>query len=341
MLMSSLSPSVLSTEDRLDILERKLDAGIWMWDLQTSEVTWSPGIYRLTGLDPAKVRPSLDVYHSLMHPEDRLSFGDTVGLVEGPTLKDRKFRVILPYGRLRWMHSRAQTYYGRNGEPTHVVGVLRDITEEVAIENALKTETATNQTIGKLINGCVWRASADGKLLDTAAWTRLTGQTTMEARNWDDLSGFHPDDRQMFSEHWAAAVANASDLNVTVRVRKADGSYVTMTHRATPLRNGQGAIDQWIGISKYVSAEPMRMGAKTDVKLLPQHIRAGRAFLGWSGPRLAKEAKLSFSTVRRMEQSADIVRDKSLRCVLRAFEEAGISFGIGNDGSISMTVKPL
>ena len=38
---------------RLRVIEDKFSIGTWSWDLDTSEVTWSTGLFRILGLDPA------------------------------------------------------------------------------------------------------------------------------------------------------------------------------------------------------------------------------------------------------------------------------------------------
>src|SRR5690348_3062309 len=45
--------------------------GHWEWDLKSGLITWSDGIFRLLGLEPHSVKPSLQFFASLVHPADR------------------------------------------------------------------------------------------------------------------------------------------------------------------------------------------------------------------------------------------------------------------------------
>lgn len=60
--------------------------------------------------------------------------------------------------------------------------------------------------------------------------------------------------------------------------------------------------------------------------LKPFQIRGARAFLGWSAPRLASEAKVSESTVRDYETGRRAIRSDNLAAIEAALERAGIEF---------------
>ncbi len=44
--------------------------GQWHWDPRTTELTWSPEMFEITGVSP-QVQPTLELWQSLMHPQDR------------------------------------------------------------------------------------------------------------------------------------------------------------------------------------------------------------------------------------------------------------------------------
>lgn len=76
--------------------------------------------------------------------------------------------------------------------------------------------------------------------------------------------------------------------------------------------------------------------------LTAAQIRAARALLDWSGPRLATEAKLSLPTIRRMESALGPGRSsaENVDAVKRALEEAGIIF-IAADSSGGPGVRAI
>lgn len=327
--------SLKTADAKLRMIEDKLGVGTWTWDLDTSEVMWSPGLCRILGVDPHTVVPSIDLYQSLVHPDDQLDFDDAIGIVSDKRLESRRFRVIRPDGGLRWLHSKAEPHFDRNGRTIMLTGVIRDVTEEEDTREAYFVQKETNKILMKHLSGWVWRAYPNGKLMETAHWMKLTGQTPQEAHDWDKLAAIHPDDRQLFRDTWSEAIAKKIPYDATIRVRTVDGIYVARHSRAIPLIDEKGDILQWIGHSTLVADR--RMDIVTKGLLGSAQIRASRALLNWTGPELAERSGVSFSTVRRMEQCSTAVRADSLVRVQATFESAGIAFITDEDGQLAMS----
>ncbi|ADD42476.1 SpoIIE family protein phosphatase [Stackebrandtia nassauensis] len=53
--------------------EKTFGTGGFYWDLDNGEIRWTPGMYRLAGLDPEKGTPPVDTIVSLIHPRDQES----------------------------------------------------------------------------------------------------------------------------------------------------------------------------------------------------------------------------------------------------------------------------
>lgn len=78
--------------------------------------------------------------------------------------------------------------------------------------------------------------------------------------------------------------------------------------------------------------------------LTAAQLRAARALLDWTQPKLASVAKLSVPTVRRMESTRgpSASTEANVDAVRRALEEAGIVFlgpGECNDGGAGVRLK--
>ena len=54
--------------------------GSWEWSIHTGEVTWSPELYSIYGLDPNSFTPTMDWFIRYVHPDDQ-------ELVNGEILK--------------------------------------------------------------------------------------------------------------------------------------------------------------------------------------------------------------------------------------------------------------
>ncbi len=334
---SNLKRMLSSSDARLRLVEEKFDVGTWTWDIETSEVSWSPGLFRILGLDPAVSVPTIDLYQSLVHPDDQLDFSDAIGLASDRRLKDRTYRVIRPDGSLRWLRSKGQPYFDRAGNPVAMHGVAADVTHLQELEANLEEAKTWRAALARLLDDHIWRAYPDGKLVETTEWSKLTGQSPAEARDWEQLSAIHPDDRQHFLGAWEKAISTGLKFEVTIRVRDVSGQFVTLTGRAVPIRDEQGKIREWVGHTIYKD-EALLVANRTGV-LQSAQIRAARALLGWPASQLAEAADVSFSTVRRIETSTEALRPESLDKVRQALERAGIVFGTDSQGGISLGLR--
>src|SRR5262245_10348057 len=87
----------------LRFVEEKLAVGLWTYDIQSSAMQWSRGMFQLLGYEPEAVEPSLDLFSAVVHPGDRLKVCAYDAMIQGGVQMDREFRVIRADGRMRWV----------------------------------------------------------------------------------------------------------------------------------------------------------------------------------------------------------------------------------------------
>ncbi|WP_158583552.1 bifunctional diguanylate cyclase/phosphodiesterase [Salinisphaera sp. Q1T1-3] len=140
----------------LDILEQHAQAGTWRFDPETEELWWSPGVYRLHGLDPETDRASIESALSFYEPDSRarleaaLAHAQSSGEGWNLTLTIRRADGVLRQtqgiGEVR----------PRPGRPPLLAGAFFDIHEaaeardrQQAIERALAEQAHRWQTAGE------------------------------------------------------------------------------------------------------------------------------------------------------------------------------------------------
>jgi PAS domain S-box-containing protein len=321
-----------AAEARLRVVEEKLKAGTWIFDFETSEVIWSEGLFKLFGLDPNTVVPTLDLFKSLIHPDDRLVHASFNEMADDSRIRDRKFRLIRPDGRLLHVHNLAEPHFDRGGRLTLLFGIAIDISATEHFRSGLQAQQQVTEILRELAAGSVWRADRDGKLKDLEHWSRLTGQTFEEARDWSRLAAIHPDDHAHFRDAWQRATDNAREFQSRIRVRLKNGRYVTVAARGLPIRDEGGEVMEWVGFSEIIGPSNY-----DEMDMQPAQIRAARALLDWSGPELAERAGISFSTLRRMEKAVDSVQIDNVAKVRNALIENGIAFHDDGSGRLGVS----
>jgi PAS domain S-box-containing protein len=129
-------------EERLRIERERLglaltagQMGAFEMDFIANALWWSPQMYVLFGVDPARFELTPKSVLTLLHADDAQAF-----LHERNRAIDQhrpfvfEFRVRRPDGSQPWLHLRGQAAYDEHGKPLRSFGVLMDITERKQIE---------------------------------------------------------------------------------------------------------------------------------------------------------------------------------------------------------------
>jgi PAS domain S-box-containing protein len=116
--------------------QRLTRTGSWAWRVADRKtVHLSEEFYRICGFDPAKGALTLEECSERVHPEDRLRWKSIIerAIVEKADY-DREFRIILPNGTLKWIHTVGHPVLSDTGDLEGFVGSSTDITELKAAE---------------------------------------------------------------------------------------------------------------------------------------------------------------------------------------------------------------
>jgi PAS domain S-box-containing protein len=116
--------------------QRLTRTGSWAWRVADRKtVHLSEEFYRICGFDPAKGALTLEECSERVHPEDRLKWKSIIerAIVEKADY-DREFRIILPNGTLKWIHTVGHPVLSDTGDLEGFVGSSTDITELKAAE---------------------------------------------------------------------------------------------------------------------------------------------------------------------------------------------------------------
>lgn len=230
----------------------------WAWDVRRREFVYrSQEVYNLFGLDREnQVLPTQPLYDHIA-PEDK----DRVMEIEQEAVRENKefeteFRIGLPDGSIKYVHSVGHPLVGSDGEVTELVGTLVDVTEQrhaneklrKAFEEIKKSEDRLRLVVDT-IPALVWRATPDGipDFLNQQALD-YTGLSLDQAEaGWP--RAFHPEDKRGMLQKWSAIRASGMPGELEAQLRRFDGEYRWFLFRAEPLRDETGNIVKWYGSS--------------------------------------------------------------------------------------------
>lgn len=246
-------PSPQDMLDRVEILQRFGRIGVLVRDLRTGEGHWDENMFRLWGFDPDAGTPQLHETLERVHPDDR------------PLLRDRtdprtcrlgysnqRFRVHLPDGGLRHLHSMVNVLPGPDGRPQRIVGVLMDDTE--TIERFLEQRKATQdaEQALALADVAMWRLDLHSNKTFANGVFRDRMRVDTADPGFDPqlaISRYHPDDRAAAELANERALAGEAAVDAVVRYRHIDdGPYRTLLTRRVARRGPNGRAHELIGI---------------------------------------------------------------------------------------------
>jgi PAS domain S-box-containing protein len=131
--------------------QRLSHTGSWAFNVPTREIVhWSQEHFRIFGFDPGDGMPSFETLMQRIHPDDRASAAEVIerGIRER-TDYEQDFRIVLPDGTMRYMHTTGHPVFNSFGDPVEFVGTVMDVTERKRAEQRLILQHTVTQMLAE------------------------------------------------------------------------------------------------------------------------------------------------------------------------------------------------
>jgi PAS domain S-box-containing protein len=214
--------------------QRLARIGSWEWEISTNTVSWSNEHFRLFGLEPGTVTPSLDLYLQHVQPDDRVKARATLDLCRrhgGPFSYHQQ--IVRADNVVRTLYSRGETVCAADGRPTRLRGTVQDVTEQRAAAEALR-QSEHRFHLAALASSealCEWNIQTGALWLNesfTALFGHPVAHQTVEL--WKDL--IHANDVERVERSLQQVFASRGSLwSEEYRLRRADGTYAWVFDR--------------------------------------------------------------------------------------------------------------
>ncbi|WP_420778858.1 MULTISPECIES: PAS domain-containing protein [unclassified Rheinheimera] len=126
-------------QQRLDSASKNAAIGFWQASLVSGELWWSPMIYQLFGFNEQDTKPSVALFKSTVHPDDRQLVEQSEQMAQETGVHDVIHRIIRPDGTIRWVHEVAKLLPLTENPEKLLVGSVQDVTEQMKLQQ-LKDE---------------------------------------------------------------------------------------------------------------------------------------------------------------------------------------------------------
>ena len=235
--------SLRQSEAYLTEAQRLSHTGSWAFDVASNRYVYtSEESDRLFGVDPHGEKPTKEVIFERIHPEDRSSWKRNLekSLREKVDTADQ-YRVVLPDGTVRHIHTIRHPVVNSAGEVVKLVGTSIDITERKRAEEELRASEARFRTFVDRAADAFFLHDAQLRIVDV---NRQACESLGRSR--DELFGVHPrefdvglDDASM--RRFAKRLAAGEIITFETRHRRKDGTVFPVEIRTGTFEQG-GAL---------------------------------------------------------------------------------------------------
>jgi len=230
---------------------------------------------------------------SVIHPDDidRVLANRQAGLASGEPV-EQELRCRGADGVYHWFLNRSLPLRDDEGKIVKWYGFLFDIDVLKRTQSALQMREHELLGIIETIPAMLWALSPTGEptyLSQRFLEYRGASVEQYTNRGWENF--IHPHDREANAKAFFRSIETGESFNVIQRYRRSDGEFRWNHVRGEPLRDPEGKIIQWYGLSMDID----------DRKQVEDHLRETRDKLA-KASRLATVAELAASIAHELNQ---------------------------------------
>lgn len=254
------------------VLENSLDAA-YRRDLRTETYDYvSPVVKDVLGLDPKAMQSiSTSQLVDRIHPDDRAGVWDAIAKGTARGSGRIEYRFERSPGDYRWLADYFTVQKDAHGRPTHRSGIVRDITHQKQIEQALRESERFMRDVLNNLFVFVGVLELDGTLIEANDAPLVAAGLAIgdvRGKKFWDCYWWNYDERVAGEVRSACARAARGELvRYDVPVRMAHGMRMVIDFQIAPLRAADGTITHLIPSAVDVTERAAAEGALRDSEL--------------------------------------------------------------------------
>ncbi len=235
-----LDEASLAIEERLRLIIDTIPTIVWRKLPDGSADFLNPNFLEYTGLS-LEEGLGWGWMMNAFHPDDRLMEEWRAAFAAGK-LFEKEARLRRFDGQYRCFLIRAVPLRDHQGHIVHWYGTTTDIEDLKKAEDRIRLIIDTLPTM-------VWTLRPDGAIdYVNQRWLDYTG-VSLEQVIAQPTGVVHPEDLAGVMEKWLADMTAGKPSDDEMRLRRADGKYRWFLVRTAPLRDAQGTVLKWYGVS--------------------------------------------------------------------------------------------
>jgi signal transduction histidine kinase/DNA-binding response OmpR family regulator len=254
--------------ERLNVTTKAAGIAPWEFDVKSDCFSWHGPRPPCFGMDDVPLKDYFRTITTIVLPEDRDALLSTAAeaIANKVDSYEYQFRVLGIDGEIHYMQNYARIVRDEYRQVRYIVGVTWDVTRDVLTTQMLKSRAEENRRLVGQVNIATESAGICSWELDLVARRYLWIENPIEALALQaapdnlDLQVLEslvlPEDRELFRETIAAALANKTDrIRLRYRARGANGETVHIQNFGRIILDDQGAPSRLLGVSWDVTKE--------------------------------------------------------------------------------------
>jgi len=261
-----------TSEAHLAEAQRLSHTGSWVWRVAGRDALHlSEEWYRIYGFDPEDGMPTWEERLERIHPEDRVKWqGALDRAITETTDYEVEFRILLPGGSVKYIHTVGHPVLNTSGDLVQFVGSSTDITERKLAEEKIRQSEMELRQILDFAPQCVAVLGPDRdrtRLYTNQTMLDYFGFTLEEWRNSDRRKYYHPDDWERLTSETESKFLSGLPHEYEARFLRKDGKYRWFLFRWSPLRDEQGRVTRW-----YAAATDIEERKQAEQRLQNENV---------------------------------------------------------------------
>jgi PAS domain S-box-containing protein len=236
----------------------------WAWDMIRGDFTHtSAELYRLFGFDPDDPAATTPAIQARVVAEDFRALSEMLRrAVREMTMRlDFNFRIALPDGTIKHVHSVADAVLDRTGRIAEFVGTHMDVTEQYnareRLEKALDALRESEQRFrdyAETASDWLWETDADHRFTRYSEHTEVPGAIGVIGQfRWDIASDLAAEPEK-WRQHRATLDAHLPFRNLEYRTVNREGTAINVRTSGKPFFDADGNFRGYRGVSTDITA---------------------------------------------------------------------------------------
>lgn len=252
--LASRAAALEASQERLRLALGASQTGIWEWDIQTNEVTWSPETYVICGFQSGAFASTAAAFGELLHPDDAKLFWEKLnGAVASHSVFSHEFRIVRPDGNCRWLANVGRASYSETGEPLRLLGTVTDITTRK------RSEAERYQFVSLAENSTDFVGLCDREFRPffiNPAGLRMVGLPDLDAgQNAKVHDFFFPEDHRLLEDFFPKVMQQGSgEIEIRFRHFKT-GEAIWVIYKVSATFDDTGRFTGYATVTRNVTEE--------------------------------------------------------------------------------------